>query len=119
VRRRPSLMTDTPNRVERMRRIANDVARRLGVPYDRVVATRETRQRRYRAPLVVLARQVAMWLARQLLGASYPEVGRFFHVDHTTVISACRRVEATPLPPEVEAIVSTVLFGNAARWGHA
>jgi chromosomal replication initiator protein len=39
-------------------------------------------------------RQIAMYLARKLCKASYPELGqRFGGKDHTTVLSACRKVE--------------------------
>ena len=31
-----------------------------------------------------------MWCCRQLTGLSYPELGREFERDHTTVISACQ-----------------------------
>jgi chromosomal replication initiator protein len=40
------------------------------------------------------ARQVAMYLARELTGASFPEIGKRFNRDHSTVISGCRKIEA-------------------------
>lgn len=40
-----------------------------------------------------LARQVAMALSRELLGSSYPKLGRAFGCDHSTVISAVQRVQ--------------------------
>jgi len=44
---------------------------------------------------VAFARQVAMYLCRQRLKCSFPELGRAFgNRDHTTVISAVRKVEA-------------------------
>ena len=44
---------------------------------------------------VAFARQVAMYLCRQRLKCSFPELGRAFgNRDHTTVISAVRRVES-------------------------
>lgn len=40
-------------------------------------------------------RQIAMYLARKLCKASYPELGqRFGGKDHTTVLSACRKIDA-------------------------
>jgi len=43
---------------------------------------------------LVRARQIAMFLSRQLCGASFPEIGRCFGGrDHSTVISACRKIE--------------------------
>ena len=48
-----------------------------------------------RARRVARPRQVAMYLARQLTTRSLPEIGRRFGGrDHTTVLHACRRVEA-------------------------
>lgn len=39
-------------------------------------------------------RQIAMYLARKLCQASYPELGqKFGGKDHTTVLSACRKIE--------------------------
>lgn len=43
---------------------------------------------------VVKARHLAMWLARNLTGASYPELAKAFERDHATVIYGCRRVES-------------------------
>lgn len=41
------------------------------------------------------ARRLAMYLARDLTGASLPQIGRYFgNRDHTTVLHACRTVEA-------------------------
>lgn len=40
-------------------------------------------------------RMVAMYLCRQLTGSSFPEIGmRFGGKDHSTVINACKRIEA-------------------------
>lgn len=48
-----------------------------------------------RARRVARPRQVAMYLARQLTTRSLPEIGRRFGGrDHTTVLHACRRIEA-------------------------
>lgn len=42
-------------------------------------------ERRFAAP-----RGAAMWLAREIVGASFPAIGAYFHRDHSTVISAWR-----------------------------
>jgi hypothetical protein len=39
------------------------------------------------------ARQLAMRVAREMTGKSYPEIGRAFNRDHTTVIHACEVTE--------------------------
>jgi chromosomal replication initiator protein len=44
---------------------------------------------------VAFARHVAMYLCKQRLKCSFPELGRAFgNRDHTTVMSACRKIEA-------------------------
>lgn len=48
--------------------------------------------RRHQA--IARPRQIAMYLARKLVKASYPDLGqRFGGKDHTTVLSACRKIE--------------------------
>jgi chromosomal replication initiator protein len=42
---------------------------------------------------VLVPRQVAMYLARELTGLSLPRIGTAFDRDHTTVLHACRKVE--------------------------
>lgn len=50
-------------------------------------------RQRGRTPAVVLCRNAAIWLARALTGASYPELGqRFGGMDHSTMMWACRRM---------------------------
>lgn len=46
-----------------------------------------------RARSIARPRMIAMWLIRDLTEASFPEIGRAFERDHTTVISAVRRVQ--------------------------
>lgn len=48
-----------------------------------------------RIKTLVRPRQVAMYLCRKHAGASYPELGsRFGDKDHTTVMSACKKVDS-------------------------
>jgi chromosomal replication initiator protein len=48
-----------------------------------------------RSPRIAWPRQLAMYLARELTGASLPAIGREFGGrDHTTVLHACRRATA-------------------------
>ena len=56
-------------------------------------SARRLRGRR-RDPTLVLPRQVAMYLARKLLGASFSTLAAAFERDHTTLMHACRRMVA-------------------------
>ena len=47
-----------------------------------------------RSRALVAARHVAMYLARRHTDRSYPEIGRRFGRDHSSVISAVRGIEA-------------------------
>lgn len=48
-----------------------------------------------RVRTLVKPRQVAMYLCRKHAGASYPDLGaRFGDKDHTTVMSACKKIES-------------------------
>ncbi len=53
---------------------------------------------------VTYPRQVAMYLCRELMGATQPQIGRDFgNRDHTTVIHACTRIaEARSTDPQLE-----------------
>jgi chromosomal replication initiator protein len=46
-----------------------------------------------RGRLIAYPRQVAMYLTRIHTGLSYPEIGRIFGKDHTTIINAFQRIE--------------------------
>jgi chromosomal replication initiator protein len=47
-----------------------------------------------RVKAVVLPRQIAMYISRQLTSSSYPEIGdRFGGKDHSTIIHAIRKIE--------------------------
>ncbi|MFO0760902.1 MAG: chromosomal replication initiator protein DnaA [Byssovorax sp.] len=59
---------------------------------------------------VAFARHVAMYLCKQRLKCSFPEIGRAFgNRDHTTVMSAVRKIEAQrDSDPEVRAHLETL-----------
>lgn len=55
-----------------------------------------------RVQVIVRARQIAAWLLVNRAGKSLPESGRFLGGrDHTTILHACRRVDAVMLPAAV------------------
>ena len=59
---------------------------------------------------VAFARQVAMYICRQRLKCSFPELGRAFgNRDHTTVMNAVRRVESLKQKdPQVSAHLAAI-----------
>jgi chromosomal replication initiator protein len=56
--------------------------------------SRERLLARDRSPKVAMARQIAMYLARELTDVSLPEIGRGFGRDHSTVLHAHKRIAA-------------------------
>jgi chromosomal replication initiator protein len=78
--------------VEARRPTVEGIAQRVS-GYFRVPARQLQSQRRYRNILV--PRHVGMYLARRLTGLSLEQIGAYFGGrDHTTVLHACRKVEA-------------------------
>ncbi|MDD4702417.1 MAG: DnaA/Hda family protein [Desulfovibrio sp.] len=68
------------------REILTEVAKGLNLKPDDVLGGK-------RRPDLVLARQIAMYVCRQKLGLSYPELGRAFGGrDHSTVIHAIKKI---------------------------
>jgi chromosomal replication initiator protein len=70
-----------------------------------------------RAQRVAFARQVAMYLARELTDATLPAIGRAFgNRNHTTVLHACRRVaERIAVEPETYAAVQRLTDALGGR----
>jgi chromosomal replication initiation ATPase DnaA len=102
-----------------MKLITLAVAQHYGVPYERMVATRVQRERKWKNPYLVEARSVAMALIRECIKASYPQIARFFHMDHTTIMAACERISAR-VPSRAETVVDRMLFAaNSPHVGHA
>jgi len=79
--KKPHRLTPFDSRVGRIIRITSEVT---GVPEIELLSKR----RQFSSE-----RQIAMYLSVKLLGLSYPEVGRAFGRDHTTVIYSVRKIE--------------------------
>lgn len=69
----------------RVKDIQCAVARHFGVRCEDIVSTDRAH--------VALPRHVAMYLARALTPKSFPEIGRCFARNHSTVLQAVRRIE--------------------------
>lgn len=75
-------------------------------------------QRRHRG--IARPRMIAMYLSRELTGASFPEIGlRFGGKDHSTVINACKRMTSIQTEdPELRATITQLrgqLIGGHTR----
>jgi len=70
-----------------------------------------------RAQSVAKARGLAMHLARQLTGASFAEIGRYFgNRDHTTVMHACRKTAASAAAdPQVQQLLAQLSLRLSAE----
>ena len=66
--------------------IVEETGKCYGVEVSDIMSTSRTKE-------VVNARQVAMFIIRQLTKLSLPEIGRFFGRDHTTVLHSLEKVE--------------------------
>ena len=67
---------------------------------------------------VVKPRQVAMFLCKELTGASYPEIGsEFGGRDHTTVMHSCRKIDANIEDPYFRTSLDNIknMLGGMAR----
>lgn len=83
--------------------IAHIIARTaeaFDVPVEEILSDRRQKP-------VVVARQVAMTLARQLTPASYPAIARAFRRDHTTVMHAEERTAwRMVMDPNIDLLVA-------------
>jgi chromosomal replication initiator protein len=87
----PSVVEDPPTPEADLHQIQELVAERLEVPLERMLSPT-------RMADVCRARQLAMYLARELTDLSLPAIAAGFNRrDHTTVLNAIRRVEARAL----------------------
>jgi chromosomal replication initiator protein len=86
-----------------MERIQELVSETFHVKLDDLVGNKRTAD-------IALARQAAMYLAREMTDASLQQIGRAFKKkDHTTVLHACRRIEElTQKDLHVHKLVDTV-----------
>jgi chromosomal replication initiator protein len=79
--------TSLPPEQARLEAIQEAAAAAFDLSRDRLLA-------RDRSPKVALARQIAMYLARELTDVSLPDIGRGFGRDHSTVVHAHKRIAA-------------------------
>jgi chromosomal replication initiator protein len=78
--------------VERNRELSvEEIIKRVSIHFNMKISDIKSSKR---LKAVVLPRQIAMYLSRQLTPSSYPEIGdRFGGKDHSTIIHAIRKIE--------------------------
>jgi len=78
--------------VERNRELSvEEIIKRVCIHFNMKISDMKSAKR---LKTVVLPRQIAMYLSRQLTPSSYPEIGdRFGGKDHSTIIHAIRKIE--------------------------
>ncbi|MBI2252510.1 MAG: chromosomal replication initiator protein DnaA [Armatimonadetes bacterium] len=82
--------------------IKNKVAEYFGIKMEELIG--EKREQRF-----VFPRQVAMFLARELSGASYPEIARNFGgKDHSTVIHAYKKIRENLKNSQIKSTVEKI-----------
>lgn len=80
---KPLILPTRPGDVDT---IVDVVARSYGLAPVDIMGTR-------RQSHIVAARHVAQYLARRITGMSFPELGRAFNRDHSTIIHGWQRVD--------------------------
>lgn len=82
------ILPDPANRNITIRDIQKTVCEYFSISHNELVGKRRDQK-------VVKPRQVAMFLCKELTGASYPEIGQEFGGrDHTTVMHSCRKIDS-------------------------
>lgn len=79
-------LLDRSEQIITVERIQEMVAGHFKVPLLLLMSSKRSKE-------VALARQVAMYLSRELTKNSLPEIGKQFHKDHTTVIHGCDKIK--------------------------
>lgn len=74
-------------RIPTPEQIMEETSRYFNVTVDEIKGAKKTKQ-------LVLARQTAMYLTRQITALSLNDIGEAFDRDHTTVLNSIRKVEA-------------------------
>ena len=83
-----SVIRTVPTRAATIADVMKAVCEHHGVTIDQLKSKRRTQD-------LALARQTAMYLAREIVGATLTQIGRAFGGrDHTTVMHACKKIKA-------------------------
>ena len=105
------ILPDPANRNITIKDIQKTVCEYFSISHNELVGKRRDQK-------VVKPRQVAMYLCKELTGASYPEIGsEFGGRDHTTVMHSCRKIDANIEDPYFRTSLENIrnMLGGMAR----
>ena len=105
------ILPDPANRNITIKDIQKTVCEYFSISHNELVGKRRDQK-------VVKPRQVAMFLCKELTGASYPEIGsEFGGRDHTTVMHSCRKIDANIEDPYFRTSLDNIknMLGGMAR----
>ncbi len=80
------IVNDPKKEPIKIEQIISEVARNYSIQETDILSRRKTAN-------IALARQVAMYIAKETTELSYKSIGESFNKDHTTVLYACREIE--------------------------
>jgi chromosomal replication initiator protein len=80
------IVNDPKKEPIKIEQIISEVARNYSIQETDILSQRRTAN-------IALARQVAMYIAKETTELSYKAIGESFGKDHTTVLYACREIE--------------------------
>lgn len=97
------LIEEEKNKPLTVKIIQHKVADYFGIKMDDL--TGERRDQKFSYP-----RQIAMYLARELTNASFPDIGKEFGgKDHSTVMHACRKISESSNDPSLKGTIDNLL----------
>ncbi|KAK3608907.1 hypothetical protein CHS0354_006948 [Potamilus streckersoni] len=83
--------------------IIKAVSKKMNVSYQDILSERRDRD-------ISIARQIAMYISREITDSSYPVIARYFDKNHASVIQACKRTKIMiEENMEMKQIISSVI----------
>lgn len=105
------ILPDPASRNITIREIQKTVCEYFSISMNELIGKRRDQK-------VVKPRQVAMYLCKELTGASYPEIGQEFGGrDHTTVMHSCRKIDSNVEDPYFKTSIDNIrnMLGGMGR----
>lgn len=102
-----------PTPHDKMQALVALVAEHTGVPVADIMGRR-------RFETIARARMLAYYVQRETTMLPFAEIGRWWHLDHATIISGCRRTkDRIDTVPDARATVVELLKAAERKWGQS